>query len=60
MLIYGDRDQSLGSVSHKDLKKIPNFQAVIVEKAGHAAYLDQPDDFHNLLYNFAQKIEHPW
>lgn len=61
MLIYGDRDTSLGETSHQDLKTIPNFQAIILEKAGHAAYLDQPDKFHSLLYNFAKKIEsQPW
>jgi pimeloyl-ACP methyl ester carboxylesterase len=61
ILIHGDRDQSLGPTSHRDLKTIPNFQAFILPKAGHAAYLDQPDQFHTLLYNFAKKIDSfPW
>jgi pimeloyl-ACP methyl ester carboxylesterase len=52
---------SLGLTSHRDLKTIPNFQAFILPKAGHAAYLDQPDQFHTLLYNFAKKIDSfPW
>nr|CAH0104648.1 unnamed protein product [Daphnia galeata] len=61
ILIYGDRDTGLGPTSHRDLKTIPNFQAFILPKAGHAAYLDQPDQFHTLLYNFAKKIDSfPW
>ncbi|XP_057366343.1 putative protein-lysine deacylase ABHD14B [Daphnia carinata] len=60
ILIYGDRDTSLGPTSHRDLKTIPNFQAFVLPKAGHAAYLDQPDTFHSLLYNFVKKIDaHP-
>lgn len=62
MLIYGDRDTSpFAEVANDDLKTIPNYQAVILKNAGHAAYLDQPDQFHSLLYNFATKIDtYPW
>lgn len=62
MLIYGEKDtSSLGTKSHQDLRMIPNFQVIVLKKAGHAAYIDQPDTFHSLLYNFAKKIEtYPW
>ena len=58
LLIYGSKDKStLGTTSHDDLKSIPNFQAVVFPGAGHAAYIDQPDRFNTLLYNFAQHID---
>ena len=57
MLIYGERDISIGVASHKNLQYIPNFHAMVLENARHACYMDQPDAFHSLLYNFLQKIE---
>lgn len=57
LLIYGSNDKKLGPKSQKYLKSIPNFQTIIFEGAGHAAYLDQPDRFHKVLYNFIKKIE---
>lgn len=57
VLVYGSKDTSLGATSHRYLKSIPHFQAVVFENAGHAAYLDQPDRFHKLLFNFAKKLE---
>ncbi len=35
---------------------MPNFKSAIIEDAGHAAYMNNPDKFHQLLYNFVKKI----
>lgn len=57
MLVYGAKDGALGKTSHEDLRVIPNFQAKIIQDAGHACYIDQPDKFHKLVYNFVQKLD---
>jgi len=55
--IIGENDARLGRISLNNLKVIPNFQNVVLKNAGHAAYLDEPEKFHNLLFNFAQKLQ---
>jgi len=55
--IIGENDARLGKISLNNLKVIPNFQNVVLKNAGHAAYLDEPNKFHNLLFNFAKQIQ---
>jgi abhydrolase domain-containing protein 14 len=57
MLVYGGKDGALGKTSHEDLRVIPNFQTKIIKDAGHACYIDEPDVFHILVYNFVRKID---
>jgi len=54
--IIGENDARLGKISLSNLKLIPNFHNVVLKNAGHAAYLDEPEKFHNLLFNFARKL----
>ncbi|XP_069981505.1 putative protein-lysine deacylase ABHD14B [Penaeus vannamei] len=56
LIIYGSRDQSLGVESRKNLINIPTSQAVELPDAKHPAYLDRPNQFHTLLYNFIKQV----
>ena len=55
VIVYGDKDKSLGPESVKNLSLLPNHCVVKLENARHPAYLDQPRLWHNLLYNFLNK-----
>ena len=52
VILYGDRDKRLGLESLKNLSLLPNHCVVQVKDAGHAAYLNQPEVWHTVLYNF--------
>jgi len=57
MIVYGERDTGLGTGSSRDLAAIPtSTQPQILPGAGHPAYLDQPDLWHQLLYNFISNL----
>lgn len=56
LIIYGEKDHTLGHTSRDDLLNIPSSQAVVLPDAKHPAYLDQPDMFHTLLYNFIGQV----
>ena len=56
LLMYGSRDSGWGFGCQEYFKPMPNFESVIIEDAGHAAYMNNPDKFHQLLYNFVKKI----
>jgi len=53
MIVYGEKDTGLGHTSRDNLVKMPNStKPQVLPGAGHPAYLDQPDLWHKLLYNF--------
>lgn len=56
LIIYGEKDTGLGHTSRNDLSNIPTSQAVELPGAKHPAYLDQPQMFHTLLYNFIKQV----
>lgn len=56
LIIYGENDHNLGFQSRDNLINIPTSQAVVIPKANHPAYLDNPDMFHELLYNFIKQV----
>ncbi|XP_066974707.1 putative protein-lysine deacylase ABHD14B isoform X2 [Macrobrachium rosenbergii] len=56
LIIYGEKDRSLGITSRDDLLNIPTSQAVMIPQGSHPAYLDNPDMFHELLYNFIKQV----
>lgn len=57
LIVYGEKDKDLGEESRKNLGNIPTSQVQVLPNAGHPAYLDQPEMFHQLLYNFLKRIE---
>jgi len=58
MIVYGERDTGLGTGSYNDLKNIQtSTKPQILKEAKHPAYLDQPKEWHTLLYNFLKLLE---
>ena len=57
MIVMGERDTGIGSRSRDDLTLIPTAtRPQVLPKAGHPCYLDQPDMWHQLLYNFIKAL----
>ncbi|XP_010136573.1 PREDICTED: alpha/beta hydrolase domain-containing protein 14A-like, partial [Buceros rhinoceros silvestris] len=46
LIVYGDHDTSLGLLALRSLRHLPEHRVAMVPDAGHACYLDKPDDFH--------------
>ena len=58
MIVYGEKDTGLGANSYNDLKEIStSTKAQVLPDARHPAYLDQPEEWHNLLHNFLQLLK---
>lgn len=57
LIIYGENDKDLGTESTRNLINLPNCQERMLPKAGHPAYLDQPELFHQLVYNFLKVLQ---
>ena len=57
MIVYGSKDSGLGVTSAKHLKQIPtSTDPQILENARHPAYLDQPEVWHQLIFNFMSAL----
>ena len=53
MIVYGDKDTGLGVSSAKKLTEIPTSTTPqILVDSRHPCYLDQPEVWHTLIYNF--------
>lgn len=57
LFIFGERDRYAGEDSKQIAKPIPNHGVVELQKAGHAAYMNQPEAFHRLLENFMKLVD---
>nr|XP_054750895.1 putative protein-lysine deacylase ABHD14B [Lytechinus pictus] len=55
LIIYGEKDESLGLESLKALKNLKNNEIVMLKDAGHTAYLDKPLEFHHHFLKFCDK-----
>ena len=49
MIVYGERDTG---APVDTLQQMPNSEVLMMKKAGHACYMNDPDEWHRLLYNF--------
>ena len=56
LIVYGERDTSLGVFSASHLRALANGRVVKVPQAGHACYLNNPDVFHTLTLNFIELV----
>jgi len=57
MIVYGDKDLGLGLSSAKHLSDIPAATTPqILSDSRHPAYLDQPEVWHQLIYNFMRHL----
>ncbi len=53
MIVYGDKDTGLGVTSAQHLAEIPtSTEPQILTNSRHPAYLDQPEVWHQLIFNF--------
>jgi 2-succinyl-6-hydroxy-2,4-cyclohexadiene-1-carboxylate synthase len=49
LLVVGSRDDKYVDIAVRMEAAIPNARVEIIEGAGHACHLEQPDDFRHLL-----------
>ncbi|KAA0191666.1 hypothetical protein HAZT_HAZT006209 [Hyalella azteca] len=56
LILRGETDKSLGLKSVENLKHIPDSLVVVIPDAGHPAYINQPQIFHNILHNFLNSL----
>lgn len=52
LIVYGELDKRLGLVSLHNLSYLPKHKVSVLPKANHAAYLDQPELWHQVLTTF--------
>ncbi|XP_024061443.1 protein ABHD14B isoform X1 [Terrapene carolina triunguis] len=57
LIVYGDQDAELGEVSLNNLKNLPNHKVLLLKGAGHACYLDKPEEWHLGLLDFLKSLE---
>ena len=57
MIVYGTNDNTLGPESTRNLRELGNAELFPIENAGHACYMNKPDQWHYLLVNFVMAIE---
>jgi len=58
LLVWGEKDNVFPLEEHgRQLKnKLPHAKLIIIKGAGHAAYLDKPEEFNDLLVDFLEEI----
>ena len=57
MIVYGSKDTGIGAVSLKSLRHMPNSDIMPMEGHGHPCYIEDPDEWHRLLYNYLLTVE---
>lgn len=57
LILYGDRDASLGPQALESLRHLPRHRVAVLPDAGHACYLDKPEDFHRALLGFLRQLK---
>uniref|UniRef100_A0A8C0C1Y0 Protein ABHD14A n=1 Tax=Buteo japonicus TaxID=224669 RepID=A0A8C0C1Y0_9AVES len=57
LILYGDRDASLGPQALQSLRHLPRHRVAVLPDAGHACYLDKPEDFHRALLGFLRQLK---
>jgi len=57
LIVYGDQDAELGQVSLNNLRHIPEHQVLVLRGAGHACYLDKPEEWHRGLLAFLRQLQ---
>lgn len=57
LIVQGSEDKSIGKTSTGILSSnLPDHSVELIKGAGHACYLDKPEEFHDLLLKFLQDI----
>lgn len=56
LVIYGEKDTGIGATAKKNLENLPNRTVVPLPGAGHACYMDKPDEFHKHFLEFLKGL----
>ncbi|KAL4655382.1 protein ABHD14B [Arapaima gigas] len=56
LVVYGDQDTQLGDLSLSNLKNLANHRVAVMRGAGHACYLDNPQEWHAILLQFLRSL----
>ncbi|XP_028390690.1 protein ABHD14B-like [Dendronephthya gigantea] len=57
LIVQGSRDKNLGVTSTSILSKnVPHNSVQVIQDAGHACYMNKPDEFHTMLLKFLNNI----
>jgi 2-succinyl-6-hydroxy-2,4-cyclohexadiene-1-carboxylate synthase len=59
LALAGDRDERYRRASRRIASEVPNGYAAVIEHAGHAAHLQQPDEFADALVAFLDERVSP-
>ncbi|RLV99522.1 hypothetical protein DV515_00009661 [Chloebia gouldiae] len=57
LILYGDRDTGLAPQALQNLQHLPKHRVAVLSGAGHACYLDKPEDFHQALLGFLRQLK---
>ena len=57
LIVFGTKDVTIGHDSVGNLRNMPSSKIFPIEKAGHACYMDQPDVWNRLLFNFLMALK---
>lgn len=57
LIVYGDRDTGLAPQALQNLQHLPEHRVAVLRGAGHACYLDKPEDFHQALMDFLRQLK---
>ena len=56
MIVYGQVDKEYGEKSANDLMNIPDSKIHVIKGAGHACYLQNPEEFNEVLKNYLEEV----
>lgn len=57
LIVLGENDQTIGKSSLRNLAKIPGCEIHMIKGAGHACYMNNPEEFHQSLDKFLSKVD---
>ena len=56
LIVYGSEDKPMGFEGRDHMKDIAGSKIAEIPGAGHACYLNKPNDFHNVLHKFLSEL----
>ncbi|NXX51760.1 ABHEA protein, partial [Tricholaema leucomelas] len=57
LILYGDHDTGLGTQALQSLRHLPRHRVAVLPDAGHACYMDKPENFHRALLGFLRQLK---
>ena len=56
MIVQGSEDVPMGVTATGHLRALPNSHVHVMEGGSHPCYLDNPPEWHMILYNFLKAV----